>query len=151
MLPSPARTIRLRIRLDTSRKSPFNHALWYYFPMGINVEFTPDLCLRSIEESRNGSRGIEECLPENIREGESYPYLKKGQRHFFLQYEMPLRETKGGGVLSRPLAAVMIREATHFMTEGEIWTRGTYAVSKVIEPGEIYFDGLEPIGRAYSK
>jgi len=96
--------------------------------MGIQVEFNPDLALRNISEFKNNNRRIEECIPEDLREGETYDFLKKGQRNYWFDGELPLLETKGGGDLSRPIASVKIIEATHFLQDGEPYTRGRYKV-----------------------
>ena len=37
--------------------------------MGIQVEFNPDLALRSIVHYREGRRDREECVPENLAAG----------------------------------------------------------------------------------
>ena len=79
--------------------------------MGIQTEFNPDLALRNINEFKEGKRLKEECIPENIINGQIYEFLKKGQRLFWLSEdekwnkgELPLYETKGQGKFSRPLA-----------------------------------------------
>ncbi|MEI7498404.1 MAG: hypothetical protein WCK11_03925 [Candidatus Falkowbacteria bacterium] len=88
--------------------------------MGIRVEFNPDLCLRHWLEYENGNRRAEECLPEDLAEGGVYDFLKKETRLYWLYGELPLRETKGGEQLSRPIASVKILEETHFVENGEI-------------------------------
>ena len=111
--------------------------------MGIAVEFCPDLALRKF-----GSEGrfVRECLPEKLEAEKSYEFLKKGQKNYWLAGEIPLRETKGGGVLSRPVASVRIQESTQFYN-GEYWTKGRYYVVEVygINSEKIRFDGLEKI------
>ncbi|HBE90896.1 MAG: hypothetical protein A3E37_00380 [Candidatus Andersenbacteria bacterium RIFCSPHIGHO2_12_FULL_46_9] len=77
--------------------------------MGIQVEFNPDLALRNIAEFRAGQRKEEECIPENLKAGETYPFLKNGQRLYWLHGEIPLLETAGEGKLSRPKASVVIK------------------------------------------
>ena len=112
--------------------------------MGIAVEFCPDLALREF-----GSEGREakECFPEKLIVGEVCNFLKKGQRNFWMVGEFPLRETKGNGVLSKPLASVVLLEAAHFLKDGEVWTCGRYKIKEVYDPsdGKIHFDGLEKI------
>ena len=109
--------------------------------MGIAVEFNPDLALRNISEFKNNKRKIEECIPEPLEEGKIYDFLKKEQRLYWLQGELPLIETKGGGDLSEPIASIIILEVTHFKENGEIFTKGRYKVIKIIPKGEIYFNG----------
>lgn len=113
--------------------------------MGIQVEFNPDLALRDISEHRNNRRKIEECIPEKITEGEVYDFLKKGQRNYWLEGELPLLETKGDAQLSRPRASIKILEATHFLFEGEPYTKGRYKVIKVFNPDDdkIYFESYK--------
>ena len=48
--------------------------------MGIVVEFNPDLALMDISEHKSGKRKIQECVPENLKAGEGFEFLKKGQR-----------------------------------------------------------------------
>jgi hypothetical protein len=108
--------------------------------MGIVVEFNPDLALR---EFGTDDRGDEECLPKELSKGECYDFLKKGQRLYYLTDdlewtfgEVPLFETKGEGRLSRPLASIKILEVTHFLKDGEVWTRGRYEIRDVFDAGD---------------
>ncbi|MFA6461262.1 MAG: hypothetical protein WCV90_03265 [Candidatus Woesearchaeota archaeon] len=112
--------------------------------MGIQVEFNPDLALRSISEFRAGRRTLEECLPESLEAGQTYSFLKEGQRNYWFHGEVPLLETKGNQQLSRPLAAITILEATHFLREGKVYTKGMYRVDKILDPEsrEVYFEGM---------
>jgi len=113
--------------------------------MGIKVEFNPDLALRNISEFKNGNRKIEECIPEDIKAGKIYPFLKKEQRIYWFYGEVPLVETKGNQVLSKPKASVIILEAVHFLENGEIFTRGKYKVVEVFNDDKVHFDGCERI------
>ncbi|UCG95133.1 MAG: hypothetical protein JSV92_03755 [archaeon] len=112
--------------------------------MGIKTEYNPDLALRNISEFRKGLRKKEECIPENLEPGQVHGFLKRGQRNYWLEGEAPLVETKGNHQLSRPLASITIIEATHFLLDGEIWTKGKYRVVEVFDPSEqkIHFDGF---------
>lgn len=112
--------------------------------MGIQAEYNPDLALRNISEFRAGKRKREECIPEKLEAGGVYDFLKRGQRFFWLHGEIPLRETQGNQILSRPKASIIILEATHLLINGEPWTRGKYKVMKVFgENDKIYFEGFE--------
>lgn len=113
--------------------------------MGIAVEFNPDLALRNISEFKNGKRKEEECIPEKLEKGKVYDFLKHGQRNYWLFGEVPLVETKGNQVLSRPKASVIILEATHFTENGEIFTKGKYKVVEVFNDGKIHFEGFDKI------
>jgi hypothetical protein len=108
--------------------------------MGIKVEFNPDLALRDISEYEKGNRKMEECIPEEMRENEIYDFLKKDQRNYWLFGEIPLVETKGGEKLSRPKASIIILEATHFVENGEIYTRGKYKVVEIFRDKEVKFE-----------
>ncbi|MBW2997918.1 hypothetical protein KY321_00125 [Candidatus Woesearchaeota archaeon] len=116
--------------------------------MGIVVEFNPDLALRDYSEFENGNRSLEECLPEEMVEGEVYSFLKKGHRNYFFEYGIPLMETKGNGELSKPrIAEIQMIESTHFLKEGEPYTKGLYKVLEIFtNPDKIYFEGLERVG-----
>ncbi|MBD3359841.1 MAG: hypothetical protein GF365_04015 [Candidatus Buchananbacteria bacterium] len=114
--------------------------------MGIKVEFNPDLALRNIEEFNKGNRRIEECIPPNIEVGKIYNFLKKDQRNYWLFGEIPLIETKGNEILSRPRAGIIILEATHFIENNEIFTKGRYKIIKILQDKEIYFEGFDKIG-----
>ena len=114
--------------------------------MGIKVEFNPDLALRNISEYKNGKRKVEECIPENLEAGRIYDFLKKDQRNYWLNGEIPLLETKGGEVLSRPKASIVILEATHFVENGEVFTKGKYKVIEVFEDDKIYFESMDRVG-----
>jgi hypothetical protein len=115
--------------------------------MGIKVEFNPDLALRYIDEFKAGRRAAEECIPESVKAGEVYDFLKKDHRNYWMFGEIPLIETKGGEKLSRPRASVRILEATHFLKNGEMWTRGKYEVIEVFSGDKIQFEGLWRVGR----
>ena len=108
--------------------------------MGIQVEFNPDLALRNISFFENGEREENECIPKNLEIGKRYSFLKKGQRLFyFLDDEpIPLLETKGNGILSKPIAA------THFNLNGEVRTKGFYLVEEILdESSNNYFNGFQ--------
>lgn len=115
--------------------------------MGINVEFNPDLALRSISQYHSGARSLDECIPEPLEEGQTYPFLKKGQRCYYLLEPIPLLETQGNQQLSRPLASITILEAIHHLLDGEVWTRGTYLVHSIYDPQDptIHFEGMQPL------
>ncbi|HUS50858.1 MAG TPA: hypothetical protein VMZ91_11885 [Candidatus Paceibacterota bacterium] len=112
--------------------------------MGIQIEFNPDLCLRAFGTE---GREREECLPETLKADEVYPFLKKGQRNYWLEGKIPLLETKGESRLSRPLASITILEVTHFAKGREIYTRGLYRVNEVYNPQDkkIHFEGMNEV------
>ena len=101
--------------------------------MGIQVEFNPDLALREYSEFLKGARKKEECIPERIMPGQIYSFLKKGQRNYWMQGEIPLLITKGNQELSRPLASIVVLEATHIVLNGEIFTKGKYQIKNVFD------------------
>lgn len=113
--------------------------------MGILVEFNPDLALRNISHYKEGNRKIEECVPELLVEDRAYPFLKEGQRFYWLEGELPLLETKGMGNLSKPKASIIILEVIHFRENNKNYTKGTYKVKKIIPEGKIYFNGINKI------
>jgi len=113
--------------------------------MGIKIEFNPDLALRNISEYKNGNRKLEECIPEDLEVGKIYPFLKKDQRCYWLLGEVPLVETQGNQQLSRPKASVLILEVTHFLVNGEVYTKGSYKVVEVFNDDKIHFDGFNKI------
>ena len=114
--------------------------------MGIKVEFNPDLALRNISEFENGKRKIAECIPKHLEVGKIYPFLKAEMRNYYLLGEVPLIETKGNGVLSKPKASVMILEVTHFVENDEIYTKGKYKVIEILKSGDVIFEGFDRIG-----
>ena len=99
--------------------------------MGIVAEYNPDLALRNFAEFQNGRRKKEECLPEKLVAGKTHAFLKRGQRQYWLQGEIPLVETTGNQQLSLPLASIIILEVTHFLLDGEVYTKGVYEVVEV--------------------
>lgn len=114
--------------------------------MGIRVEYNPDLALRDIVEFKEGRRKQAECIPENMQAGEIYEFLKKDQRNYWFFGEIPLIETRGNEVLSRPKASIIILEATHFVEGGEMWTRGKYKVVEVFTDKDVHFECFDRIG-----
>jgi len=113
--------------------------------MGIAVEYNPDLALRNYREHEIGNRKKDECLPRDLKAEEICGFLKKGQRNYWLYGEIPLLETKGNQILSRPKASILILEATHFISQGEVYTKGKYKVIKVFNDDKIYFEGFERV------
>jgi len=81
--------------------------------MGIQIEFNPDLALR---EYGTPNRLKNECLPTKLEIEKDYSFLKKGQRNYWLNGEIPLLETKG-----------------------------KYKLIKIINQDEIYFNGINKI------
>jgi hypothetical protein len=114
--------------------------------MGIKVEFNPDLALRNISEYRKGNRKIEECIPENLETGKTYSFLKKDQRNYWLFGEIPLIETEGNEVLSRPKASIIILECTHFIYCGQVFSKGKYKVTEVFKDDGVYFECFDRLG-----
>jgi len=114
--------------------------------MGIKIEFNPDLALRDISEFKKGNRKIEECIPESLVAGQVYPFLKTDQRNYWLHGEIPLLETKGNEVLSRPKASIVILEATHFVENKTVYTKGKYKVIEVFKDDGIYFESYDRVG-----
>ena len=113
--------------------------------MGIQVEYNPDLALRNYAEYEKGKRAIDECVPKKLVKNTTHHFLKKGQRNYWLHGEIPLLETKGEGVLSKPIASIIIIEATHFVKDKEIYTRGTYQIMEVFTNKKIHFNGFNKI------
>jgi len=114
--------------------------------MGIQVEFNPDLALRSIIEAAAGRRKPAECIPRDLQAGQVHPFLKEGQRIYWFGGEIPLLETEGEQRLSRPKASIRILEATHFVDAGgKVWTKGTYEVAEVFTDHSAHFDGFARI------
>lgn len=114
--------------------------------MGIKVEYNPDLALRNISEFKEGKRKVEECIPGNVETGKIYHFLKKDHRNYWFFGEVPLIETKGNEVLSRPKASIIILEATHFIENGEAYTKGKYKVTEVFNDNKIHFEGFDKDG-----
>ena len=112
--------------------------------MGIQIEFNSDLALR-----RYGSqnRKIPECLPQKLEKDGIYTFLKEGQRNYWLDGEIPLLETKGNQILSRPLASIRILECTHFKIGEKILTKGVYKIVEVYNPKnpKIHFEGMNKL------
>ena len=108
--------------------------------MGIQVEFNPDLALRDISCFKKGERKEAECIPENLEPGKVYDFLKSGQRNYWLQGELPLLKTEGNQNLSRPVASIIILEATHFVQDGNALTKGKYLVVQVFSDDKVHFE-----------
>ena len=122
--------------------------------MGIQAEFNPDLALRDYSEFENKNRKQEECIPKDLEANKVYTFLKKGQRLFWLsddefwhKGEMPLCKTEGNQKLSRPIASIKMLEITHFLENGEIYTKGKYKVIEVFDENnpKIHFEGCKRI------
>lgn len=101
--------------------------------MGIKVEFNPDLALREYSEFERGNRLEEECVPKQLKIDTQYSFLKKSQRNYYLEEDelVPLVTTIGNQQISKPIANIQILEVTHFLKDGEIWSRGEYIVKEI--------------------
>ena len=99
--------------------------------MRMKIKYDSNLCLR-----RHGTpdRSFMENLPKDLVMNRTYYFLKTGKREFFIEGKIPLRETDGNGNLSRPLANVRIPEYTHFLKDGEVYTRGEYVILEILSP-----------------
>jgi hypothetical protein len=117
--------------------------------MGIQIEFNPDLALRSFDEFEKGNRKLEECIPSDMEVGKIYDFLKKGQRNYWLSGEIPLLETRGDAILSRPLASVIVLESTHFSIDGDIFTKGKYKVIEIFKDDKIHFESYAKVGERF--
>lgn len=120
--------------------------------MGIQVEFNPDLALRNYSEFVAGNRLEEECVPKLLEKERTYGFLKKGQRIYWFNDdpewnfgEVPLVETRGNQKLTDPLASIKILEVTHFLKDGEVWTKGKYKVIDIFADGKIKFNWMKRI------
>jgi len=114
--------------------------------MGIQIEFNPDLALR---EFGTDGRLKEECLPKNLISGVMYSFLKEGQRAYWLEGDIPLKETRGNQQLSRPLASIRIINSTHFIESRtrEPYTRGKYIINEIFDPRDptIHFESYDKL------
>lgn len=117
--------------------------------MGIKIEFNPELALRNIAEHKQGKRKIEECIPENLEVGKIYLFLKSEQRNYWLEGEVPLIETKGNGILSKPKASIKILEVCHFIDNEKVCTKGTYEVLEIFNDDKIHFECTDRVGIRY--
>jgi hypothetical protein len=87
----------------------------------------------------------EECVPRNLEKGKVYDFLKKGQRIFWFSGELALLKTKGNQELSYPIASIMIIEATHFLENEEVFTRGKYKVIDVFSDNSVKFNWVKRV------
>lgn len=117
--------------------------------MTIQVEYNPDLALRKYATE---DRAEAECLPELLTPGKKHPFLKKGQRNYWILGEIPLLETEGDSRLSRPLASIIILEARHHVRNGVVWTDGLYRIVEVYNTNSprIYFEGFQKVRNAHA-
>ena len=60
---------------------------------------------------------------------------------------MPLIETRGNNQLSKPVASIKITEVTHFLIDGEPYSKGRYEVIDTFDPKEnkVHFNGFSRI------
>lgn len=114
--------------------------------MSILAEYGPELCLR---EFNTQGRLAEECIPETLEPNKIYYFLKKGQKNYWLNGEIALRKTKGNEQLSRPIASIIILEATHFLKDNEVWTKGRYKIIETYDPNDstIHFETTDKINK----
>jgi len=116
--------------------------------MGIQVEFNSALALRNISEASAGRREQNECIWNDLEVDAIYPFLKEGQRLYWLEGEIPLVETRGNQQLSRPKASIRIIKVTHFVGKSyKVWTRGTFKVVEIFTDDAVHFEGFKRVPR----
>ena len=112
--------------------------------MWILVEYNPDLALRDISMYESEARLYEECVPKVLKIWEVYNFLKKWQRNYYFWdlAPIPLLKTEWNQLFSRPFASIKILEATHFLKNGEVWTKWKYKVVDVFDVNDpkIHFE-----------
>ena len=118
--------------------------------MGVPVEFNSVLALRNHSAASGDERSAMERIPASLVAGSVHEFLKSGQRIYRLDVEIPLVETRGGHDISRPLASIMIIEATHVLRDGAYWTKGTYRIAEVFDPADpaVHFEFAHRARRA---
>ena len=94
---------------------------------GSEMEYNTILALR---HNKSPDRKPEECLPDIIKEGFFYKFLKDRYRIFPIGRQIPLVKTEGEGRLSDTLAQVIITQQTQYMLGGNIFTKGEYVVTE---------------------
>jgi hypothetical protein len=112
--------------------------------MGILAEYNPELALRDRSLFERNECREDECVPEPLVAGKSYPFRKRGQRLYWLLGEVPLIKTDGK-TLSLPLASIILTKAEHVVVENEVWTTGTYEVVEVFSDDAPHFNGFAKI------
>jgi hypothetical protein len=74
--------------------------------------------------------------PVELKLNKTYEFIIRGQRVYPLKTDITLRQIDSTGKPLRELALVRIIEATHFLLEGEVMTKGLYNVLEVYENTE---------------
>jgi len=87
---------------------------------------------------------LQECIPEQLIHGSIHEFLKEGQRNYWLEGEIPLIETDGNK-LSMPIASILILEATHFIENNKLFTKGKYKIIEVFTDKNAHFNGFSKI------
>jgi hypothetical protein len=105
----------------------------YTIAMEIKSEFESALILHNVREFVMDKRKFDECIPENLKEEREYGFLVSGQRNYWLLGKFPLHEKiEDGSVSEDPRAIVNIFEVTHFIDNGQIYTKGKYKILQVV-------------------
>jgi hypothetical protein len=101
--------------------------------MEIKTEFESVLILCNMREFVMDRRKFDECIPENLKEGREYGFLKSGQLNYWILGKFPLHEKLEDGTVSEdPRAIINIFEVTHFIDNGQIFTKGKYKILQVV-------------------
>ena len=105
--------------------------------MEIKADFESALVLHNVREFVLDKRKFDECIPENLKEDREYGFLVPGQRNYWLLGKFPLHEKQdppvgGVSVSEDPRAIINIYEVTHFIDNGQIFTKGKYKILQVV-------------------
>ena len=101
--------------------------------MEIKADFESALILANVREFVADKKKFDECIPENLKEGREYGFLVPGQRNYWILGKFPLHEKQEDGTVSEdPRAIINIFEVTHFIDNGQIFTKGKYKILQVV-------------------
>jgi len=90
------------------------------------MSFNSRLILKAFGEEFDTTKEI----PEKLIIGETHIFVEKGQNNYWLKGYVRLCELNEEEV-SSPLASIKILETTHFISDGEVCTRGKYKIKEV--------------------
>ncbi len=96
--------------------------------MSSHIVYNTDLALYSHEECLNEMHVPDECLPEKLELGKTYPFLKVGHRNYEINGRVTLLMIKPNEVLFTMRAEVEIVESFFVIENSCSYTRGHYTV-----------------------
>ncbi|MCC2631753.1 MAG: hypothetical protein K0S20_452 [Patescibacteria group bacterium] len=95
--------------------------------------YNTDLALYQAGKYKKGKYLQEECFPESLEVGGTYPFLKKGHRNYEKFSQVTILEMRDDEVLFDLRATAAILGTSFVVIDGQSYTKGEFKVNELIK------------------